>query len=140
MTMKTPENLPLVQQSLDESIFPASTSTSGSARNASRKSRTTSPKPGPRKATTAKSTQAYLPGLSRRGRPRLENPISASERAAENRKKRLASGAKRIELILDADAASDIDVLTRHLKLPRNEIIIRLIMKAARKIRRVTQE
>ena len=47
----------------------------------------------PALSAAALAGQAFLPGLSRRGRPRLQTPISAVERTAEHRRKRLEAGA-----------------------------------------------
>jgi hypothetical protein len=78
--------------------------------------------------------QAFLPGLSRRGRPRLQTPISAVERTAEHRRKRLEAGAKRLEMILDRDVSIALDALAEHLKEPRSEVISTLILKAAARV------
>ena len=78
--------------------------------------------------------QAFLPGLSRRGRPRLQTPISAVERTAEHRRKRLEAGAKRLEMILDRDVSTALDALAEHLKEPRSEVISTLILKAASRV------
>jgi uncharacterized membrane protein len=78
--------------------------------------------------------QAFLPGLSRRGRPRLQTPISAVERTAEHRRKRLEAGAKRLEMILDRDVSTALDALAEHLNEPRSEVISTLILKAAARV------
>ena len=78
--------------------------------------------------------QAYLPGLSHRGRPRSLNPIAPTVRAAESRRKRIESGARRIELMLAPDVAERLDKLTQHLKESKAEILSRLILKAAQRI------
>ena len=78
--------------------------------------------------------QAFLPGLSRRGRPRLQTPISAVERTAEHRRKRLEAGAKRLEMILDRDVSTALDALAEHLKEPRSEVISTLILMAASRV------
>ncbi len=87
-------------------------------------------------AVTGKSIkgQAYLPGLSRRGRPRSPNPIAPTVRAAESRRKRIESGARRIELMLAPEVAERLDKLTLHLKESKAEIVSRLILKAAQRI------
>lgn len=74
--------------------------------------------------------QGFLPGLSRRGRPRLEKPISAVERTAEHRRKRIANGAKRVEIILDSDVSQALDKLAEHHREPRSDVIASLIRKA----------
>lgn len=79
--------------------------------------------------------QGFLPGLSRRGRPRLDKPISAVERTAEHRRKRIANGARRVEIILDADVSRALDRLAEHHKEPRSEVIAMLIRKAASRIK-----
>jgi hypothetical protein len=78
--------------------------------------------------------QGFLPGLSRRGRPRLPVPISPVERTAEHRRKRLEAGAKRVEIILDKDISVALDALAEHYKEPRSEVISTLIAKAANKV------
>ncbi len=79
--------------------------------------------------------QGFLPGLSRRGRPRLTKPISAVERTAEHRRKRIANGAKRVEIILDSDVSQALDRLAQHHQEPRSDIIAMLIRKAATRLR-----
>lgn len=79
--------------------------------------------------------QGFLPGLSRRGRPRLAKPISAVERTAEHRRKRIANGAKRVEIILDADVSRALDRLAEHHQEPRSEVIAMLIRKAASRLK-----
>jgi hypothetical protein len=77
--------------------------------------------------------QGFLPGLSRRGRPRLSKPISAVERTAEHRRKRIANGAKRVEIILDRDVSQALDRLAEHHQEPRSDVIATLIRKAAKR-------
>jgi len=79
--------------------------------------------------------QGFLPGLSRRGRPRLAKPISAVERTAEHRRKRIANGAKRVEIILDRDVSQALDRLAEHHKEPRSDVIAALIRKAASRLK-----
>ena len=88
----------------------------------------------PAPSAAALAGQAFLPGLSRRGRPRLQTPISAVERTAEHRRKRLEAGAKRVEMILDRDVSSALDALAEHFKEPRNEVISTLILKASSRV------
>jgi len=78
--------------------------------------------------------QAFLPGLSRRGRPRSKNPISPTERASESRKRRIEAGVKRIELLLEPATTAELDRLVQHFKITRVEVISRLIGKAAKRI------
>jgi hypothetical protein len=78
--------------------------------------------------------QGFLPGLSRRGRPRLPVPISPVERTAEHRRKRIEAGAKRVEIILDKDISGALDALAEHYKEPRSDVISTLIAKAANKV------
>lgn len=80
------------------------------------------------------SIQPYLPGMSRRGRPRSPNPLAASERASLSRERRLAAGAKRIELLLEPTTAAELDALAEYYRVTRTEIISRLIGKAAKRI------
>ena len=89
------------------------------------------------KPVSTESQQPFLPGLSRRGRPRSKNPIPATVRATESRKRRMEAGIKRIELLLAPEIAADLDVLTDHYKVSRVDLISRLITKAAQRIRRV---
>lgn len=79
--------------------------------------------------------QGFLPGLSRRGRPRLTTPISAVERTAEHRRKRIANGAKRVEIILDADVSQALDRLAAHHQEARSDVIATLIRKAASRLK-----
>ena len=78
--------------------------------------------------------QGFLPGLSRRGRPRLAKPISPVERTAEHRRKRIEAGAKRVEIILDKEISRALDALADHYKEPRSDVISTLIAKAATKV------
>lgn len=78
--------------------------------------------------------QGFLPGLSRRGRPRLLVPISPVERTAEHRRKRIEAGAKRVEIILDKNISESLDALAEHYKEPRSDVISTLIAKAANKV------
>ena len=78
--------------------------------------------------------QGFLPGLSRRGRPRLAVAISPVERTAEHRRKRIEAGAKRVEIILDKDVSLALDALAEHYKEPRSDVISTLIAKAATKV------
>jgi hypothetical protein len=89
-----------------------------------------------RKANSKKKPetgQAYLPGLSRRGRPRSKNPIAPVARAMASRTKRLATGAKRIELMVDADIAEKLDALAVHFRESRTDVVCRLIRIAAKR-------
>jgi hypothetical protein len=79
--------------------------------------------------------QGFLPGLSRRGRPRLTTPISAVERTAEHRRKRIANGAKRVEIILDSDVSKALDRLAEHHQEPKSDVIATLIRKAATRLK-----
>ncbi|MDO8693422.1 MAG: hypothetical protein Q7J51_04940 [Sheuella sp.] len=78
--------------------------------------------------------QAFLPGLSRRGRPRSKNPISAVERTAEHRRKRLAEGSKRVEMILAPEVARQLEALAEQYNEPRSEVIATLVTKAYLKV------
>ena len=78
--------------------------------------------------------QGFLPGLSRRGRPRLPVAISPVERTAEHRRKRIEAGAKRVEIILDKDVFGALDALAEHYREPRSDVISTLIAKAANKV------
>jgi len=91
--------------------------------------------PGPLATSQNLPGQGFLPGLSRRGRPRLAKPISAVERTAEHRRKRIANGAKRVEIILDADVSQALDRLAAHHQEARSEVIATLIRKAASRLK-----
>ncbi len=78
--------------------------------------------------------QPFLPGLSRRGRPRALQPISAVDRTAEHRRKRLAEGARRVEMILSPLVARGLDTLAAHYKEPRSDVVAALILKAVAKV------
>jgi hypothetical protein len=86
-------------------------------------------------STTRLPGQGFLPGLSRRGRPRLAQPISAVERTAEHRRKRIANGAKRVEIILDRDVSQALDRLAEHHQEPRSDVIATLIRKAMARLK-----
>jgi DNA-binding transcriptional regulator YbjK len=92
--------------------------------------------PGKRRAKpqAAASLQPYLPGLSKRGRPRSKNPIPPSVRASESRKRRTAAGVQRMELLLEPAVAASLDLLTQHFNVSRVEIVSRLISQAAKRI------
>lgn len=92
----------------------------------------------PRKARerVPASLQPFLPGLSRRGRPRSQNPIPATVRATASRQRRMAAGTKRIELLLAPEIAADLDLLTRHFRVTRVELVSRLLAQTAKRIRR----
>ena len=94
------------------------------------KAKQTQPEP----SAAALAGQGFLPGLSRRGRPRLKKPISAVERTAEHRRKRLEAGAKRLEMILDREVSNALDALAEHFKEPRSEVISTLILKTASRV------
>jgi hypothetical protein len=79
--------------------------------------------------------QPFLPGLSRRGRPRVKNPVSPTVRASESRKRRIEAGTKRIELLLAPQIAADLDSLTKHFKVSRVEIVSKLVAKAAKRLK-----
>jgi hypothetical protein len=90
---------------------------------------------GKAKTPLPESLQPFLPGLSRRGRPRSKNPIPATVRATESRKRRIEAGIKRIEILLAPEVAADLDLLSGHFRVSRVEIISRLVAKAAKRIR-----
>ena len=104
------------------------------AQPAKKPKKTQAQKSQPALSAAALAGQAFLPGLSRRGRPRLKTPISAVERTAEHRRKRLEAGAKRLEMILDRDVSIALDALAEHLNEPRSEVISTLILKAASRV------
>lgn len=92
----------------------------------------------PRKvrATVPVALQPFLPGLSRRGRPRSKNPIPATVRATASRQRRMEAGTRRIELLLAPEIAADLDFLTKHFRVSRAELVSRLLAQTAKRIRR----
>lgn len=92
----------------------------------------------PRKAraTVSASLQPFLPGLSRRGRPRSTHPVPATERAAASRQRRMEAGTKRIEFLLAPEVAADLDFLASHFRISRVELVSRLLAQSAKRIRR----
>jgi len=112
--------------------LPALESSVQSNKSPPKKAQNSKAQPAPSAAALA--GQAFLPGLSRRGRPRLQTPISAVERTAEHRRKRLEAGAKRLEMILDRDVSNALDALAEHFKEPRSEVISTLILKASSRL------
>jgi hypothetical protein len=125
-------DLDLELPALDPSVQVAANSNATQSTKKSKKTQSLKSQPAP--SAAALSGQAFLPGLSRRGRPRLQTPISAVERTAEHRRKRLEAGAKRLEMILDRDVSTALDALAEHLKEPRSEVISTLILKAAARV------
>ncbi|RLJ64837.1 hypothetical protein [Sulfurisoma sediminicola] len=100
-----------------------------------RRGATTKSKPVKGKRTqTGSNPQAFLPGMSRRGRPRAKVAVAASERAANSRRRRLATGAKRVELVLDADTLGKLDGLADHLKESRAGVVNWLVARAAARL------
>lgn len=87
-------------------------------------------------ASNAALQQPFLPGLSRRGRPRLKNPVPATERAAASRRKRVEAGTRRIELMLPPEVTAMLDALTEHFKESRAELVTRLLTRAAKRLPR----
>lgn len=78
-------------------------------------------------------TQPARPGLSRRGRPRLGNPVPATQRAATSRRKRVEAGARRIELMLAPEVAASLDALAEHFDESRAEVVARLITRTSKR-------
>jgi hypothetical protein len=93
-------------------------------------------RPQTKKAAKAipESQQPFLPGLSRRGRPRSANPVPPTIRASQSRRRRAEAGAKRIELVLDRAIADQLEALVEHFKVSRLEVISRLITQSAKRI------
>ncbi len=134
----------------DEAIPPESVDSAGATnKELKRSKRTRAREPSPKRASDKRTSalpnhsaiqagvlpgQGFLPGLSRRGRPRLPVPISPVERTAEHRRKRIEAGAKRVEIILDKDISGALDALAEHYKEPRSDVISTLIAKAANKV------
>lgn len=88
------------------------------------------------KGVAASTGQGYLPGLSRRGRPRLENPVPASERAKASRQRRVAEGDRRLEVLLTADVNRALEALIEHFQEPRAAVIARLIERESVRLQR----
>lgn len=86
--------------------------------------------------TVPASLQPFLPGLSRRGRPRSKNPIPATARATASRQRRIEAGTKRIELLLAPEIAANLDFLASHFRVSRVELVSRLLAQTAKRIRR----
>ena len=102
------------------------------------------PQSGARKVQPApkpeQNLQPFLPGLSRRGRPRKKDAIPSVVRASESRQRRLNAGARRIEILLEAPTASLLDTLVDHHKISRVEMIARLIDKAGKLLQKKTEK
>ncbi|MCC7225185.1 MAG: hypothetical protein IT507_00665 [Burkholderiaceae bacterium] len=64
----------------------------------------------------------------------MPNPVSAVQRTAEHRKKRIAEGARRVEMILAPDVASALDALAAHYREARSDVVAGLILKAAARV------
>lgn len=88
------------------------------------------------KAPPAPSVQPFLPGLSRRGRPRKKNPLPPVVRASESRKRRIGAGVKRIEVLLEPEVAVMLEALMAHHQASRVELLSQLIQKAAKRLQR----
>lgn len=86
------------------------------------------------KPVVTESQQPFLPGLSRRGRPRSKNPVPATVRATQSRKRRTEAGVRRVELLLEPEVAARLDALIEHFKVSRVEVVSRLIAQAAKRI------
>jgi hypothetical protein len=117
---------------LDEDIFSLPASTIDQPDSARRHVSPPAPKrPGSGSSSTPPAKQAFLPGLSRLGRPRGKNPVPATARAKESRRKRIETGTRRIELMLAPDIAASLEALSLHFKESRTEVVSRLVAKAA---------
>jgi hypothetical protein len=86
--------------------------------------------PSVKEKETAPLKQGFLPGLSRRGRPRLAKPVSAVKRTIEHRRKRMDQGAKRLEVILSPDVRFALDSLAEQTKMNKSALISMLVLKA----------
>ena len=122
------------QLSFDETIYTNPVSDTPVPATSTQKKAGTKTQRKPKEAPAAK-LQPFLPGLSRRGRPRSKNPVPATVRATESRKRRIESGIKRIELLLAPEIAADLDLLADHFRVSRVEIVSRLLAKAAKRVR-----
>lgn len=126
-TLSRPSNsLPL-----DEEVFSLPAATIDRQNSAGRQT----PLPAQRKSSGSSAPkaakQAFLPGLSRRGRPRGKNAVPATTRAKESRRKRIETGDRRIELMLAPDIAASLEALCLHFKESRADVVSRLVAKAA---------
>jgi len=100
-------------------------------------SRTAAQRTKPKAAKTRKAganPQAFLPGMSRRGRPRAKVAVAATERAASSRRRRLAAGGKRVEVMLDATALAQLDALAVRLDEARAGVVAWLLRRAAARL------
>lgn len=116
------------QLQLDSSLFEQPDASKGQKKTAERK-----PRPA-EKQTPVPAVQAFLPGLSRRGRPRKKDSLSPVARASESRKRRMSAGVKRIEVLLEPEVAAMLESLMAHHQASRVEILSRLISKAAKRL------
>ncbi len=104
---------------------------------AAKKGRKAAPPGQPRSAPNKGAMQAEqpsLPGLSRRGRPRLKNPVPATQRAATSRRKRVDAGARRVELMLAPEVAASLDALAEHFDESRAAVVARLVTRTGKRL------
>lgn len=107
------------------------------ARDVAAKARKEKPRKAGGGGKKAPSPQRYLPGLSRRGRPRVSNPVPAVQRALAHRQRRAEAGDKRVELLLAAEVATALEFLAERSGESRAAIVARLVLKEeARLLRR----
>jgi hypothetical protein len=131
------QNMPKIrkeQLSFDQDIYPNPDATI-KQQNLTEASQTKQKAQKKTSGKSPKALQAFLPGLSHRGRPRSKNPVPATVRATESRKRRIEAGIKRIELLVAPEIAADLDLLTEHFRVSRVEIVSRLLAKAAKRAR-----
>jgi hypothetical protein len=86
-------------------------------------------------AKSAPSAQPFLPGLSRRGRPRKKDADSPATRALRSRKQRIESGGQRVELVIDRPTADALGLLMAQSGESRAALLSRLILRAAKRIK-----
>jgi len=65
-------------------------------------------------------------------RPRKPDTPTASERARQHTLARVAAGGRRLTLLLDAEAATDLDWLLEHAPLPSAKAVIQAALRHAR--------
>ncbi len=127
-----PDNLNSDSDSLSRAPSPPSVPAAPPRRKPTAKAGT---KPAKRAGAPATAPgQGFLPGLSRRGRPRRKDAPPPAVRAAESRKRRQAAGSRRLELMLDAAVLAQLDALAAHHRETRVEAITRLVLRAARRL------
>lgn len=134
MKVRIRPKLPKPSISPADDLFPTPDALKQAAAKVARKA---APSRQPRSAASKGAPpveQPSLPGLSRRGRPRLKNPVPATRRAATSRRKRVAAGARRVELMLAPAVAANLDALAEHFDESRAAVVARLVTRTAKRL------